>query len=122
MECFKSCIENGTKFHLSGFQDLKILVQILLSVILTKKITYRIHIYLRLMMYDGVPTQSMGSVLTWLYKLRNFAVCGLIQACNTLMLLQLHVVGLIKKYLGIFNPVPYSQGLEVLADQQCYYC
>ena len=78
------------------------LVQILLSMILTKKITCRIYTYMRLMMYDGVPTQSMGSVLTGLDRLRNFAVCGLIHACNTLMLLQLHVVGLMKIF-GYFQ-------------------
>ena len=84
------------------------LVQTLLSVILTKKITYRIHIYLWLMMYDGVPIQSMGSVLTGLDKLRNFAVCGLIHPCNTLMLLQL-VVGLLKIF-GCFQPYALSPG------------
>ena len=66
---FKSCIVNGIQFHLWRFQDLKILVPVLLSVILTKKITYQIHTYLQLMMYEAVPTQSMGSVLTGLDKL-----------------------------------------------------
>ena len=66
LECLKSCIANGIQFYLSGLQDLKILVPILLSMILTKKITYGIHIYLQLMMYEAIPTQSMGSVLTGL--------------------------------------------------------
>ena len=58
---------------MSGFQDLKILVPVLLSVILTKKITYRVHTYLQLMMHEAVgPTHSMGSVLTGLDKLMNF--------------------------------------------------
>ena len=62
LECFKSYVANRIQFHPSGFQDLKILVPILLSMILTKKITYRIHTYLQLMMYGAVSTQSIGSV------------------------------------------------------------
>ena len=48
-----------------------------------KKDNIRIHTYLRLMMYDGVATQPVGSVLTGLDKLQHFAVCCFTNSATT---------------------------------------
>ena len=51
------------------FHDLKVLVQILLATILTKRLHTNPYIF---PVDDGVITQSIDSVLTRLDKLRNF--------------------------------------------------